>query len=92
VTTEKISNRTLINAEAVCITLRRKQNQDTGAVDERETWVSDEIETVGIGSDGKDGYIVIRMKQEGTGTLLYEAMPRRELGSPQGWGRLRSRG
>ncbi len=71
--------------------IERKQNQDTGAVDERETWVSDEMETVGIGSDGKDGYIVIRMKQEGTGTLLYEAMPRRELGSPQGWGRLRSR-
>ncbi|AUZ71425.1 DUF927 domain-containing protein [Citrobacter freundii] len=72
--------------------IEKKQNQDTGAVDERETWVSDEMETVGIGSDGKDGYIVIRMKQEGTGTLLYEAMPRRELGSPQGWGRLRSRG
>ncbi|EFE0933794.1 DUF927 domain-containing protein [Escherichia coli] len=72
--------------------IEKKQNQDTGAVDERETWVSDEIETVGIGSDGKDGYIVIRMKQEGTGTLLYEAMPRRELGSPQGWSRLRSRG
>ncbi|WP_329502698.1 DUF927 domain-containing protein [Klebsiella aerogenes] len=72
--------------------IEKKHNKDTGAVDERETWVSDEMETVGIGSDGKDGYIVIRMKQEGTDTLLYEAMPRRELGSPQGWGRLRSRG
>ncbi|END1364422.1 DUF927 domain-containing protein [Salmonella enterica subsp. enterica] len=69
-----------------------KQNNATGAIDECEVWVSDEIETAGIGTDGKDGYLVIRMKQEGSGSVIHEAIPRREIGSPQGWARLRSRG
>lgn len=72
--------------------IERKQNNVTGTVDESETWVADEMETVGIGSDGKDGYLVIRMKQEGTGITINEAIPRREVGTPQGWARLRSRG
>ncbi len=42
--------------------------------------------TVGIGSDGKDSYLVIEMKQEGSNRIIYEAIPRRELGSPQGVG------
>lgn len=49
------------------------------------------METVGIGSDGKEGYIVIKILQEGTGKHIYEAMPRRELGLQAGWARLRSR-
>lgn len=72
--------------------VERKQNNSTGEIDEQETWVADEIETVGIGSDGKDGYLVVQMKQEGSGKTIFEAIPRREIGSPQGWGRLRSRG
>ncbi|HEJ9799512.1 TPA: DUF927 domain-containing protein [Proteus mirabilis] len=72
--------------------IERKQNNTTGEIDEQETWVADEIETVGIGSDGKDGYLVVQMKQEGSGKTIFEAIPRREIGSPQGWGRLRSRG
>lgn len=72
--------------------IERKQNNTTGEIDEQETWVADEIETVGIGSDGKDGYLVVQMKQEGSGKAIFEAIPRREIGSPQGWGRLRSRG
>ncbi|WP_413493048.1 DUF927 domain-containing protein [Morganella psychrotolerans] len=72
--------------------VERKQNNNTGEIDEQETWVADEIETVGIGSDGKDGYLVVQMKQEGSGKTIFEAIPRREIGSPQGWGRLRSRG
>ncbi|HEJ9686793.1 DUF927 domain-containing protein [Proteus mirabilis] len=72
--------------------IERKQNNTTGEIDEKETWFSDEMATVGIGSDGKDSYLVIEMKQEGSNRIIYEAIPRRELGSPQGWGRLRSRG
>lgn len=72
--------------------IERKLNNHTNAVDESETWVADEMKTVGIGSDGRDGYLVIRMKQEGTGIVINEAIPRREVGSPQGWARLRSRG
>lgn len=72
--------------------IERKQNNTTGEIDEKETWFSDEMATVGIGSDGKDSYLVIQMKQEGSNRIIYEAIPRRELGSPQGWGRLRSRG
>lgn len=72
--------------------IERKQNNTTGDIDEKETWFSDEMETVGIGSDGKDSYLVIQMRQEGSNRIIYEAIPRRELGSPQGWGRLRSRG
>ena len=72
--------------------IERKQNNTTGEIDEKETWIADEISTVGIGSDGKDSYLVVQMKQEGSNLIIYEAIPRRELGSPQGWGRLRSRG
>lgn len=68
--------------------IERKQNNTTGEIDEKETWFSDEMSTVGIGSDGKDSYLVIQMKQEGSNQIIYEAIPRRELGSPQGWGRL----
>ncbi|KER03325.1 DNA/RNA helicase, superfamily II [Photorhabdus temperata subsp. temperata Meg1] len=72
--------------------IERKQNNSTGEIDEQETWVADEMETVGIGSDGKEGHLVIQMKQEGSGKTIFEAIPRREIGSLQGWGRLRSRG
>ncbi|MDE9590618.1 propanediol utilization protein, partial [Xenorhabdus bovienii] len=59
---------------------------------EIEKWLSDYMEVVGIGSDGGEGYLIIKLSQEGTGKHTFEAMPRREIGMPMGWARLRSRG
>lgn len=69
-----------------------KVNNDTGDIDEKETWLCDELETVGIGQDGRENYLVIRLKPEGSSAVMFEAVPRREVGQPAGWGRLRSRG
>lgn len=69
-----------------------KPNKDTGEVDEKETWLCDELETVGIGQDGRESYLVIRLKPEGSAAVMFEAVPRREVGQPAGWARLRSRG
>ncbi|WP_408675098.1 DUF927 domain-containing protein [Xenorhabdus szentirmaii] len=50
------------------------------------------MEVVGIGNDGGEGYLIIKLSQEGTDKLTFEALPRREIGMPIGWARLRSRG
>ncbi|ECR8550624.1 DUF927 domain-containing protein [Salmonella enterica] len=55
-------------------------------------WLSDRMKTVGIGNDGKEAYLIIEMVPEGTGKIIYEAMPRHEIGMPAGWARLRGRG
>lgn len=69
-----------------------KYNKDTGETDEKETWLCDELATVGIGQDGRESYLVIRLRPEGSAALMFEAVPRREVGQPAGWARLRSRG
>ncbi|EAW2936175.1 TPA: DUF927 domain-containing protein, partial [Salmonella enterica subsp. enterica serovar Newport] len=38
-----------------------------------------------------DSYLIVEMKTE-SGKVLYEAVPRREIGLPAGWARLRGRG
>ncbi|WES69660.1 DUF927 domain-containing protein [Superficieibacter sp. HKU1] len=69
-----------------------KYNKDTGETDEKETWLCDELATVGIGQDGRESYLVIRLRPEGSAAVMFEAVPRREVGQPAGWARLRSRG
>jgi len=69
-----------------------KYNRDTGETDEKETWLCDELATVGIGQDGRESYLVIRLCPEGSAAVMFEAVPRREVGQPAGWARLRSRG
>ncbi len=69
-----------------------KHNKDTGETDEKETWLCDELATVGIGQDGRESYLVIRLRPEGSAAVMFEAVPRREVGQPAGWARLRSRG
>ncbi|WP_368666849.1 DUF927 domain-containing protein [Xenorhabdus sp. PB62.4] len=59
---------------------------------EVKKWLSDYMEIVGIGNDGSEGYLIIKLRQEGTGKYIVEALPRREIGMPVGWARLRSRG
>ncbi|WFQ79641.1 DUF927 domain-containing protein [Xenorhabdus sp. SF857] len=63
-----------------------------GEIVEIEKWLSDYMEVVGIGNDGSEGYLIIKLRQEGTGKCIVEALPRREIGMPIGWARLRSRG
>ncbi|WP_426576217.1 DUF927 domain-containing protein [Xenorhabdus stockiae] len=63
-----------------------------GEIVEVEKWLSDYMEIVGIGNDGSEGYLIIKLRQEGTGKYIVEALPRREIGMPVGWARLRSRG
>ncbi|PHM70300.1 DUF927 domain-containing protein [Xenorhabdus sp. KJ12.1] len=63
-----------------------------GEIIEVEKWLSDYMEIVGIGNDGSEGYLIIKLRQEGTGKYIVEALPRREIGMPVGWARLRSRG
>ncbi|CDM92209.1 DUF927 domain-containing protein [Xenorhabdus bovienii] len=63
-----------------------------GEIVEIEKWLSDYMEVVGIGNDGSEGYLIIKLRQEGTGKCIVEALPRREIGMPVGWARLRSRG
>ncbi|MEQ2027264.1 DUF927 domain-containing protein [Xenorhabdus szentirmaii] len=63
-----------------------------GEIVEVEKWLSDHMEIVGIGNDGSEGYLIIKLRQEGTGKYIVEALPRREIGMPVGWARLRSRG
>ncbi|MCC8367579.1 DUF927 domain-containing protein [Xenorhabdus sp. PB61.4] len=63
-----------------------------GEIVEVEKWLSDYMEIVGIGNDGSEGYLIIKLCQEGTGKYIVEALPRREIGMPVGWARLRSRG
>nr|WP_275366793.1 DUF927 domain-containing protein [Xenorhabdus bovienii] len=63
-----------------------------GEIVEVEKWLSDHMEIVGIGNDGSEGYLIIKLRQEGTGKYIVEALPRREVGMPVGWARLRSRG
>ncbi|PHM67962.1 propanediol utilization protein [Xenorhabdus kozodoii] len=63
-----------------------------GEIVEVEKWMSDHMEIVGIGNDGGEGYLIIKLRQEGTGKYIVEALPRREIGLPMGWARLRSRG
>ncbi|MBD2822625.1 DUF927 domain-containing protein [Xenorhabdus sp. 42] len=63
-----------------------------GEIVEIEKWLSDHMEIVGIGNDGSEGYLIIKLRQEGTGKYIVEALPRREVGMPVGWARLRSRG
>ncbi|EIV7062515.1 DUF927 domain-containing protein [Salmonella enterica] len=55
-------------------------------------WLSDRMRTVGIGNDGSEAYLIIEMIPEGTEKIIYEAMPRNEIGMPAGWSRLRGRG
>lgn len=88
---EELKPRIEARQGALCY-IEPKANSETGGIDERETWLCDEMETVGIGQDGRENYLVIRMKQEGSGRIIYEAIPRREVGLPVGWARLRSRG
>ncbi|KMJ45258.1 propanediol utilization protein [Xenorhabdus khoisanae] len=66
--------------------------EQNGEIIEIEKWLSDYMEVVGIGNDGGEGYLIIKLSQEGTDKLTFEAMPRREIGMPIGWARLRSRG
>ncbi|CDH23556.1 DUF927 domain-containing protein [Xenorhabdus bovienii] len=63
-----------------------------GEIVEVERWLSDHMEIVGIGNDGSEGYLIIKLRQEGSGKYIVEALPRREIGMPVGWARLRSRG
>ncbi|MDC9612533.1 DUF927 domain-containing protein [Xenorhabdus khoisanae] len=63
-----------------------------GEIVEVEKWLSDYMEIVGIGNDGSEGYLIIKLRQEGTEKCIVEALPRREIGMPVGWARLRSRG
>ncbi|MEX0447645.1 DUF927 domain-containing protein [Xenorhabdus sp. SGI246] len=63
-----------------------------GEIVEVEKWLSDYMEVVGIGNDGSEGYLIIKLRQEGSGKCIVEALPRREIGMPVGWARLRSRG
>ncbi|WFQ78585.1 DUF927 domain-containing protein [Xenorhabdus sp. SF857] len=63
-----------------------------GEIVEVEKWLSDYMEIVGIGNDGSEGYLIIKLHQEGSGKCIVEALPRREIGMPVGWARLRSRG
>ncbi|EFK2300491.1 DUF927 domain-containing protein [Escherichia coli] len=58
----------------------------------KETWLSDRMRTAGIGNDGREAYLIIEMIPEGTQKIIYEAMPRNEIGMPAGWARLRGRG
>ncbi|EAB9444826.1 DUF927 domain-containing protein [Salmonella enterica subsp. diarizonae] len=55
-------------------------------------WLSDRMRTVGTGNDGSEAYLVIEMIPEGSEKIIYEAMPRNEIGMPAGWSRLRGRG
>ncbi|CBJ91988.1 putative prophage primase [Xenorhabdus nematophila ATCC 19061] len=67
----------------------KEQNGEIIAI---EKWLSDYMEVVGIGNDGGEGYLIIKLSQEGTSKHTFEALPSREIGMPIGWARLRSRG
>ncbi|HBJ6377608.1 TPA: DUF927 domain-containing protein [Salmonella enterica subsp. enterica serovar Eastbourne] len=69
-----------------------KIDKQSGEVIRPGEWLSDQMRTVGIGNDGSEAYLVIEMIPEGTEKIIYEAMPRNEIGMPAGWSRLRGRG
>ncbi|EZE34429.1 hypothetical protein BX16_14690 [Escherichia coli O91:NM str. 2009C-3745] len=69
-----------------------KVDKQSGEIIRPCEWIGDRMRTVGIGNDGCDGYLIIELEPEGMKKIIYEAMPRNEIGLPSGWSRLRGRG
>ncbi|WP_260524132.1 DUF927 domain-containing protein [Serratia sp. PL7] len=69
-----------------------KIDRQSGEVIRPGEWLSDQMQTVGIGNDGGEAYLIIEMVPEGADKIIHEAMPRNEIGMPAGWSRLRGRG
>ncbi|EHC2329994.1 propanediol utilization protein, partial [Escherichia coli] len=69
-----------------------KVDKQSGEIIRPCEWIGDRMRTVGIGHDGCDGYLIIELEPEGMEKIIYEAMPRNEIGLPSGWSRLRGRG
>lgn len=70
-----------------------KYNHDTGELlSEREEWLSDPVEVVGIGQSESEAFIVLQWIPEGQECPHIEAMPLGDLGYKEGWKLLRSKG
>lgn len=70
-----------------------KYHHDTGELlSEREDWLSDPVEVVGIGQSESDAFIVLQWTPEGQAHPHTEAMPLCDLGYREGWKLLRQKG
>lgn len=69
-----------------------KTDRDSGERIERESWLSDPLTVVGIGSDESERYLVLRWTPNGESQPRTEAIPMRDIGEREGWARLRAGG
>lgn len=70
-----------------------KYHHETGELlSEREDWLSDPVEVVGIGQSESEAFIILQWIPEGQEMPHIEAMPLGDLGYKEGWKLLRQKG
>lgn len=70
-----------------------KYNHETGElISEREEWLSEPAEVIGIGRNEAEDFIVLQWTPEQSQQAVIEALPLADLGEKEGWKQLRRRG
>ncbi|PKE32916.1 DNA primase [Rahnella sp. AA] len=64
----------------------------SGELIERESWLSDPLEVIGIGASETERYLILKAIPAGGTAPHIEAMPMSEIGEREGWVRLRRSG
>ncbi|BEN05092.1 DUF927 domain-containing protein [Serratia bockelmannii] len=69
-----------------------KTDRDTGEVNEKESWLSTEVEVAGVGEDDSERYLILAWTPEGSDERRTEAVPLRDIGERDGWAKLKAGG
>ena len=69
-----------------------KLDKETGEITEKESWLSAPLAVTGIGEDENERYLVLSWRPEGSSRERIEALPMRDIGEREGWGKLRAGG
>ncbi|RYJ18295.1 DNA primase [Rahnella variigena] len=64
----------------------------SGELIERESWLSDPLEVIGMGASEAERYLILKAIPAGGTATHTEAMPMSEIGERDGWARLRRSG
>ncbi|RKR71081.1 putative DNA primase/helicase [Otariodibacter oris] len=87
-----IEKRTTNGIKGLYRVMPKFDNTTGKLLSEREEWLSDVVDVIGIGRSDSEDFIVLEWKPEGSKDKIKEALPLEYLGEREGWKLLKKRG
>lgn len=69
-----------------------RMDKESGEISKNESWLCSPLEVAGIGSDGKDRFLILRWLPHGSCSYIVRAVPLADIGEREGWRSLKSGG